>query len=312
MLSGLSSYERARAAVETWGKDFDILEVHSFTPCDDLPLRIVGTREGPRSCFEKRLDGLKLVASLPEQADWYLACSDDNYVWRENLEDVLWPGVAPVLVGGHTNQLRIHDGTAVTYPSGGAGYCLNQSALELVVKSLPDLRAEWSRGSNNDDTEDIFIGWAAARLSIPYFETPGFYGCNPGRPEIGVEERRCERQCVAIENPISFHYVTVEQMRMFHAESLHKRELHKCEPTVPEVLPMVRAYYAKEGNSTGGNFHIVLDDGNWDDGSVKFCLNEARKTGDEDGVRLGELLLRMSRTQRLKLYLRQITARAGW
>lgn len=72
-------------------------------------------------------------------------------------------------------------------------------------------------------------------------------------------------------------------------------------PTVPEVPPLVVAYYAKSGHGAGGNLHIVLDDENVDDGQVQFCLDLARRVGDADGVQLAELLLRMSKTQRLKL-----------
>jgi hypothetical protein len=74
-------------------------------------------------------------------------------------------------------------------------------------------------------------------------------------------------------------------------------------PTVPEVMPLVRAYYAKEENGAGGSLHIVLDDGNVEDSSVEFCIEEAEKRGDKDGVELGKILLRMSKTQRNKLYM---------
>ena len=73
-------------------------------------------------------------------------------------------------------------------------------------------------------------------------------------------------------------------------------------PTIPEVLPLVRAYYAKPGNGCGGSLHIVLDDGNVDAADVQWCLRYAQEQGDEDGVRLASLLLQMSRTQRTKLY----------
>lgn len=73
-------------------------------------------------------------------------------------------------------------------------------------------------------------------------------------------------------------------------------------PTVPEVLPLIRAYYAKPGNSVGGHLHITLEDGNVDDDSVRYCIESSRWCGDDDGVALGEILLRMSRTQRRKLY----------
>lgn len=72
-------------------------------------------------------------------------------------------------------------------------------------------------------------------------------------------------------------------------------------PTIPEVLPLMYAYRDKEGNSVGGNFHIVLDECNVDNGSVLFCLERAREAGDADGIALGEALLQMSKTQRSKL-----------
>lgn len=72
-------------------------------------------------------------------------------------------------------------------------------------------------------------------------------------------------------------------------------------PTVPEVLPIAQAYYAKPGNCVGGSLHVVLDDDNVEDSHVEFCRTVAVEAGDEDGIRLADLLLRMSKTQRLKL-----------
>ena len=72
-------------------------------------------------------------------------------------------------------------------------------------------------------------------------------------------------------------------------------------PTVPEVRELVRAYYEKEGNSCGGNLHIVLDDGNLSDSCVQFCLDQVHADEDEDGVRIAELMLQMTGTQRRKV-----------
>lgn len=72
-------------------------------------------------------------------------------------------------------------------------------------------------------------------------------------------------------------------------------------PTVPEVLPLVRAYFAKPGNAAGGALHIVLEDGNVETKYVEHCLEYARQCNDSDGVALAELLLKMSFTQRTKL-----------
>jgi len=79
-------------------------------------------------------------------------------------------------------------------------------------------------------------------------------------------------------------------------------------PTVPEVLPMVRQYYA-QGHGAGGCLHIVLDDGNVRDDDVRWCLIDPRELSgpfigevDRDAAWLAHVLLRMSRTQRAKLY----------
>jgi len=73
-------------------------------------------------------------------------------------------------------------------------------------------------------------------------------------------------------------------------------------PTIPEVMPLIKAYYAISGNGVGGNLHIILDDGNIDNEDVKFCLDECKKSCDSEGVILCGLLLRMSKTQRRKMY----------
>jgi hypothetical protein len=72
-------------------------------------------------------------------------------------------------------------------------------------------------------------------------------------------------------------------------------------PTVPEVLALVRAYYALPGNAAGGNCHLVLDDGNVEDGNIRFCLEACEAEGDAPGARLMGLMLRMTRTQRNKV-----------
>lgn len=75
-------------------------------------------------------------------------------------------------------------------------------------------------------------------------------------------------------------------------------------PTVPEVLPIVRALYKR--HSAGCCWHIVLDDGNVGDDSVAWCASHIQDHGCDARVRsechqLAELLPKMSRTQRIKL-----------
>jgi hypothetical protein len=70
-------------------------------------------------------------------------------------------------------------------------------------------------------------------------------------------------------------------------------------PTIPEVLDEFREYLRK--NPVWGSLHIVLDDGNVGDDHVRYCLEQARAIGDDEGASLAEILLRMSKTQRIKL-----------
>lgn len=72
--------------------------------------------------------------------------------------------------------------------------------------------------------------------------------------------------------------------------------------TVPEVMPLVNAFYAHPANGAGGCLHIVLDDGNIDDDDVQFCVDYAIEHGDRTAELLAKVLLKMSKTQRKRLY----------
>jgi len=73
-------------------------------------------------------------------------------------------------------------------------------------------------------------------------------------------------------------------------------------PTVPQILPLVNKYYSRIGNGSGGNLHIVLDDGNVEDHHVLFCKKQCIEKNDVEGVLLSNLLLEMSKTQRKKIH----------
>lgn len=82
-------------------------------------------------------------------------------------------------------------------------------------------------------------------------------------------------------------------------------------PAVPEVMPLVNAYYAFTDCGVGGSLHIVLDDKNIEDTHIQFCIQCAQDPEfwvakhygghDEAGELLGRILLLMSHTQRSKL-----------
>ncbi|HSC20140.1 MAG TPA: hypothetical protein VLC07_00245 [Solirubrobacterales bacterium] len=64
---------------------------------------------------------------------------------------------------------------------------------------------------------------------------------------------------------------------------------------------MVAAYCAKPGNGMGGNLHIALADQNVRDKDIAWCRERALQEGDDDGVALADQLLRMTKTQRLRV-----------
>jgi hypothetical protein len=84
----------------------------------------------------------------------------------------------------------------------------------------------------------------------------------------------------------------------------------KMKVTVNDVLPLACRLYHEEALCTrhtgnvGGHLHIVLDDGNERDSDVQFCLDEALQDKCDTCITIARLLLRMSKTQRLKLSFR--------
>lgn len=93
----------------------------------------------------------------------------------------------------------------------------------------------------------------------------------------------------------------LKQRQEFLIRELNKILANSKKPNIPTVQQLVNAYYRLPGNESGGSLHIVLEDNNVQDSSVQFCIEWAKKDGDIYGTLLGEVLLRMSKTQRLKL-----------
>ena len=71
--------------------------------------------------------------------------------------------------------------------------------------------------------------------------------------------------------------------------------------SIPDVIERFRAYHNLDGNGAWGSLHVVLDDGNVDDHSVKHCIHWAHERNDIEGQELAKILLNMSKTQRKKL-----------
>ena len=71
-------------------------------------------------------------------------------------------------------------------------------------------------------------------------------------------------------------------------------------PVVPDVLPLVRAVYAR--HSTGCCLHILTDDCNVEQGHADFCLEQAIEKQHPDCLAAAKMLVVMSKTQRRKVH----------
>lgn len=75
-------------------------------------------------------------------------------------------------------------------------------------------------------------------------------------------------------------------------------------PTIAELQPLIDAYYQFPECGVGGDLHIVLDDGNWQDCTIQWCIEQAGSYGNREpecAKALGRLLLLTTRTQRKRL-----------
>jgi hypothetical protein len=71
-------------------------------------------------------------------------------------------------------------------------------------------------------------------------------------------------------------------------------------PTLtPDLVSRFAAYKAK--HPAWGSLHIVLDDGNYLDDHVRFCIGWAKAEGDREGAALAEVLLALTKSQRSRL-----------
>jgi hypothetical protein len=69
-------------------------------------------------------------------------------------------------------------------------------------------------------------------------------------------------------------------------------------PTLPEVKPLIDAYYSLNGNSSGGELHVVLDGPNYERRFIRECLARAERV---ETRWLCHVLLLLSNSQRRRL-----------
>lgn len=74
----------------------------------------------------------------------------------------------------------------------------------------------------------------------------------------------------------------------------------------PLVFELIEYYTTQIDNPTGGSLHIVLDDGNLDDGDLFHCQEFAQKHKDDFGYFLATLLRYFTKEERTEMH------KSGW
>lgn len=78
----------------------------------------------------------------------------------------------------------------------------------------------------------------------------------------------------------------------------------------PEMVERFAAYYT--ANPTWGSIHIVLDDFNFEDDHVQWCVGWAEDAGDVEGAELARILVSLTKSQRGRLgHKAEALARSG-
>jgi hypothetical protein len=70
----------------------------------------------------------------------------------------------------------------------------------------------------------------------------------------------------------------------------------------PLLRDFIRFYYKELGCCTGGNLHIVLDDGNLSEQDIWYCQEEAQKAGDTFGYFLATLMRYFTEEELTEMY----------
>ena len=67
-----------------------------------------------------------------------------------------------------------------------------------------------------------------------------------------------------------------------------------------KLSKLIIDYYNINGNKSGGNCHIVLDDLNVNNSSIDFCINVCNENNDFKGLEIMNIMKNFRKTARLK------------
>jgi len=144
LLHGSMMPERHRNVMETWGKDVKIL-FYSDHSDENNRIYKVSDRTDYHSNEDKHVGAWKLIAKkkLYKKFDWFFFCDDDTFVNTNLLESKI-TDFDPKKITGHLLRGTWPFDKSLNYCSGGAGYLVHKSNVEVISKNIELLNTGYS------------------------------------------------------------------------------------------------------------------------------------------------------------------------
>ncbi|XP_076464700.1 glycoprotein-N-acetylgalactosamine 3-beta-galactosyltransferase 1-like [Babylonia areolata] len=227
VLTSPQTRDRAVTVNSTWGQRVSpgILLFVSSTDDPTLPTIPLNVSEGRKHLTEKTFQAFEYAYKhYFDRADFFMKVDDDTYVIMENLRYFLshLDPDKPFFTGRHFKPL-LKQG----FTSGGAGYVLSRAALKrLGTRTRTPPQCE-----DFGIHEDVHLSACMEKLGIPILNSTDSRGGSRFHPYtpmkhvvtgLGKNYQHWDAGIVRIgpqainEYPITFHYITPNDMRLMH------------------------------------------------------------------------------------------------
>lgn len=159
-----------------------------------------------------------LEIAFNKSADWLMVLGDDNYVSTSRLEEVLSDFTVdePLVLGIVGCELyasacpEFHDKPSLC---GGGGYAINKAALAaFMADGTEKMRASYAGWAGQPT--DVATACHVYRHGMHLTDLPGLTG-------NGVGDTAALQRLVD-ERPLTYHYLSPEQMRFVHSRELNR------------------------------------------------------------------------------------------
>ncbi len=208
---------RVAAVDNTWGKQVNTLYLSDITTED----KFIGYPDLPSGYDNIWMKYTKFFKEYEFNDDWYIFADDDTFVNVKRITDLIknYQLDNPVCLGRigclNADATDMHGGNTgfplytisgdhtnlpIYYPSGGAGFILNKTAVDKIKKYLTDLELGITPRCYNSD---VTVGFWIRNSGVELIGVDGFWHTNP--QDLKHDES-------SIINSYTYHYVNENLM----------------------------------------------------------------------------------------------------